>query len=111
MKGSIRKAATPPRRTAIRNTERRLVTQHPRRRVLSLAAGAAALPAVYNATLYEKASFDSIRDIALPGRFSMITGWPRRSTGTGCRYRPLSPRYGGESINSDQNGSRVHRLC
>src|SRR5215469_8302427 len=46
MKGSIRKAATPPRRTAIRNTERRLVTQHPRRRVLSLAAGAAALPAV-----------------------------------------------------------------
>jgi tripartite-type tricarboxylate transporter receptor subunit TctC len=46
MKASVRKAATPRRRTAIRNTERRLVTQHPRRRVLSLAAGAAALPAV-----------------------------------------------------------------
>ena len=46
MKASVRKAATPRRRTAIRNTERRLVTQHPRRRVLSLAAVAAALPAV-----------------------------------------------------------------
>ena len=45
MKASVRKAATPRRRTAIRNTERRLVTQHPRRRFLSLAAGAAALPA------------------------------------------------------------------
>jgi tripartite-type tricarboxylate transporter receptor subunit TctC len=45
MKAAVRKAAT-PRRTAFRNTERRLVTQHPRRRILSLAAGAAALPAV-----------------------------------------------------------------
>ena len=44
MKASIRKAATPPHRTAIRNTERRLVTQHPRRRILSLAASAVALP-------------------------------------------------------------------
>jgi hypothetical protein len=111
MNAVVRKAARVQHRPAPRSNERRLVIQHPRRQVLSLAAGAAALPAVYNATLYEKASFDSIRDIALPGRFSMITGWPRRSTGTGCRYRPLSPRYGGESINSDQNGSRVHRLC
>jgi tripartite-type tricarboxylate transporter receptor subunit TctC len=46
MKASVRKAATPPHRTAIRNTERRLVTQHPRRRVLRLAVGAAALPAI-----------------------------------------------------------------
>jgi tripartite-type tricarboxylate transporter receptor subunit TctC len=46
MKASVRKAATLRRRSAIRNTERRLVTQHPRRRILSLAAGAAALPAV-----------------------------------------------------------------
>jgi tripartite-type tricarboxylate transporter receptor subunit TctC len=46
MKTSVRKAATPRRRTAIRYTERRLVTQHPRRRILSLAAGAAALPVV-----------------------------------------------------------------
>src|SRR6516164_7288190 len=44
MKASVRKAATPHRRTAIRNF--RLVTQHPRRRILSLAAGAAALPVV-----------------------------------------------------------------
>jgi tripartite-type tricarboxylate transporter receptor subunit TctC len=43
MKAAVRKDA-PPRRTAIRNTEHRLVTQHPRRRILSLAAGAAALP-------------------------------------------------------------------
>src|SRR6516165_2299516 len=46
MKTSVRKAATPRRRTAIRNTERRLVTQYPRRRILSLVAGAAALPAI-----------------------------------------------------------------
>jgi tripartite-type tricarboxylate transporter receptor subunit TctC len=46
MKASVRKAAAPRRRMAIRSNERRLVTQHPRRRVLSLAAGAAALPAV-----------------------------------------------------------------
>src|SRR5215471_4403837 len=46
MKASIRKAVTPGRRSAPRNNERRLVTQHPRRRVLSLAAGAAALPAI-----------------------------------------------------------------
>ena len=45
MKASVRKAATPRRRTAIRNTERRLVTQHTRRRILSLAAGAASMPA------------------------------------------------------------------
>ena len=47
MKASIRsKAATPRRRPAPRGNERRLVTQYPRRRILSLAAGAAALPAV-----------------------------------------------------------------
>jgi hypothetical protein len=46
MKASVRKAATPCCQTAPRNNERRLVTQHPRRRVLRLAAGAAALPAV-----------------------------------------------------------------
>ena len=47
MKASIRsKAATPRRRPAPRGNERRLVTQHPRRRILSLVAGAAALPAI-----------------------------------------------------------------
>ena len=46
MKAADRKAATPRRHTTIRNTQRRLVTQHPRRRVLSLAAGAAALPVI-----------------------------------------------------------------
>ena len=46
MKASVRKAATPRRRTAIRNTERRLVTQHPRRRILSLVGGVVGLPAV-----------------------------------------------------------------
>jgi tripartite-type tricarboxylate transporter receptor subunit TctC len=46
MKASIRKAVTPRRRSAPHGDERRLVTQHPRRRILSLAAGAAALPAV-----------------------------------------------------------------
>ena len=47
MKAAVRKATTPRRRAASRGNERRLVTQHhPRRRVLSLAAGAVALPAV-----------------------------------------------------------------
>ena len=46
MKASIRKAVTPRRRSAPRGNERRLVTQHPRRQILSLAAGAAAMPAV-----------------------------------------------------------------
>jgi len=44
MKASIRKAVTPSRRSAPRCNERRLVTQHPRRRILSLTAGAAAMP-------------------------------------------------------------------
>ena len=46
MKAAVRKSETPCRRSAPRGNERRLVTQHPRRRILSLAAGAAALPAV-----------------------------------------------------------------
>ncbi len=46
MKTSLRTATTPRRRSAPRGNERRLVAQHPRRRFLSLAAGAAALPAV-----------------------------------------------------------------
>src|SRR4249919_3940120 len=45
MKTSLRKAAA-PHRPAPRGNERRLVTQHPRRRILSLAAGAAVMPAV-----------------------------------------------------------------
>jgi tripartite-type tricarboxylate transporter receptor subunit TctC len=50
MKAAVRKAVTPRRRVASRGNERRLVTQHPRRRVLSLAAGAAALPALSRIT-------------------------------------------------------------
>jgi tripartite-type tricarboxylate transporter receptor subunit TctC len=46
MKIAIRKSEKPRRRSAPRGNERRLVTQHPRRRILSLAAGAAAMPAV-----------------------------------------------------------------
>ena len=46
MKAVVRKSARVQHRPAPRGNERRLVTQHPRRRVLSLAAGAAALPAV-----------------------------------------------------------------
>ena len=45
MKASVRKATT-PRRVAPRGNERRSMTQHPRRRMLSLAAGAAVMPAV-----------------------------------------------------------------
>ena len=46
MKASACKSETLHRRFAPRGNERRLVTQHPRRSILSLAAGAAALPAV-----------------------------------------------------------------
>ena len=45
MKAVVRKTAKVPHRLASRSNERRLVTQHPRRRVLSLAAGAAAMSA------------------------------------------------------------------
>ena len=46
MKTSVRKAAIPPPRSLPRSNDRRLAAQHPRRRFLSLAAGAAALPAI-----------------------------------------------------------------
>jgi tripartite-type tricarboxylate transporter receptor subunit TctC len=46
MKASLLKSETPGRRLAPHGNERRLVTRHPRRRILSLAAGAAALPAM-----------------------------------------------------------------
>jgi tripartite-type tricarboxylate transporter receptor subunit TctC len=46
MKASVYKIGTPRRLLVHRGNERRLVTQHPRRRILTLAAGAAALPVV-----------------------------------------------------------------
>jgi tripartite-type tricarboxylate transporter receptor subunit TctC len=46
MKAPVRKFETPNRGLPRRSNERRLVIQHPRRRILSLAAGAAALPVV-----------------------------------------------------------------
>jgi tripartite-type tricarboxylate transporter receptor subunit TctC len=46
MKASVRKSETPRRWSASHGNERRLVTQHPRRSILSLAASAATLPVV-----------------------------------------------------------------
>src|SRR5262249_53393520 len=46
MKAVVRKCGRVQHRPTPRTNERRLVTQHPRRRVLSLAAGAAWLPGV-----------------------------------------------------------------
>src|SRR5262245_36635396 len=46
MKVLVRKSEIPRRRLTPRGNERRLVTHYPRRRILSLAAGAAALPAL-----------------------------------------------------------------
>jgi hypothetical protein len=46
MKASACKSETPRLRSTPRGNERRLVTHHPRRRILSLAAGAAALPTI-----------------------------------------------------------------
>src|SRR5262249_31643056 len=44
MKSSVRESGTPRRRSAPHGNERRLATQHPRRKFLHLAAGAAGLP-------------------------------------------------------------------
>jgi hypothetical protein len=49
MKTSLRKAAKPRRHVALCGNDRRLVTQHPRRRILTLAAGAAVLPTLSRA--------------------------------------------------------------
>jgi len=46
MRTAIRKSALPQRRPNRRANERRLATVYPRRRILSLAAGAATLPAI-----------------------------------------------------------------
>ena len=50
MSTAVRKSKTPRRQSAPRSDECRLATQHPRRRVLSLVAGAAAIPAVSRIT-------------------------------------------------------------
>ena len=46
MKAVVRKTARVQHRLAPRGNERRLVTQHPRRRILHLAAGTVALPVI-----------------------------------------------------------------
>jgi tripartite-type tricarboxylate transporter receptor subunit TctC len=50
MKASLLKSEAPRCRSVPRGNERRLVIQHPRRRILSLAMGAAALPAMLRMT-------------------------------------------------------------
>jgi hypothetical protein len=50
MRTAVRKSEKPRRRSVPHGNERRLVTQHPRRRILSLAAGAAALLTVSRMT-------------------------------------------------------------
>ena len=52
MKAVVRKTARVQHRPPPRSNERRSVTQHPRRRILSLAAGAAALPTLSWAQTY-----------------------------------------------------------
>jgi hypothetical protein len=47
MKSSLRQTGTPQYRSRPRGNDRRLITQHPRRRFLSLAVGAVALPYEY----------------------------------------------------------------
>ena len=47
-----------------------------------------------NATLYEKLSYNFIRDIAPV-----------------CRHQPRSQRHGGEQSLSGEIGGRIHRLC
>jgi tripartite-type tricarboxylate transporter receptor subunit TctC len=50
MSTAVRKSEKPRHRWVPRGNERRLATQHPRRRILTLAAGAAALPAMSRMT-------------------------------------------------------------
>ena len=52
MRSAVRKSETSRRRLALRGNERRLVTQHPRRRILSLAVGAATLSATVAFAVY-----------------------------------------------------------
>jgi hypothetical protein len=60
MKPVVRKSEKPRRRSAPRNNERHLVTQHPRRRILRLAAGAAALPALSRSIDHAPGAHDDI---------------------------------------------------
>src|SRR5438093_883393 len=75
MKASVRKSGKPRRRSVPRGNERRLVTQHPRRRILSLAAGVAALPAVSRMAWAQAYPSRPVRIIEgfLPGGASDIT--------------------------------------
>ena len=69
MKASVRKDARPHHRAALRRNERRLVTHHARRRILSLAAGAAVLPVMSRMALGQAYPRRSVRIIvgAAPG--------------------------------------------
>jgi tripartite-type tricarboxylate transporter receptor subunit TctC len=69
MKASVRKAATLRHRAEPRRNERRLVTHHARRRILSLAAGAAVLPVMSRMALGQAYPRRSVRIIvgAAPG--------------------------------------------
>src|SRR6516164_7762411 len=67
MKAVVRKTAKVQHRPAPRSNERRSVTQHPRRRILSLAAGAAALPTVSWAQTYPTRPITVIMPFAAGG--------------------------------------------
>jgi tripartite-type tricarboxylate transporter receptor subunit TctC len=75
MKASVYKIGTPRRLLVHRGNKRRLVTQHPRRRILTLAAGAAALPALSRITWAQDYPARPVRIIspAPPGGANDIT--------------------------------------
>ena len=77
MKSVVPKKERVQHRPAPRTNERRLVTQHPRRRILSLAAGAAALPAVSRmawAQAYPSRPVRIIVGFAAGGRSALPSG-------------------------------------
>src|SRR5215472_8943672 len=99
MKAVVRKTARVQHRRAPRSNERRFVTQHPRRRILSLAAGAAAVPAVSRISWAQAYPTRPVR---------LIVGFPPGGGGDITARligQPLSERLGQQFVIENRPGA------